>query len=180
MISRIPKLLPVFILLLLVASGCGPDAPPAQASKPAPVRQKVEAPAAKKAEERTPAIGKEAAPGFVYSPAGKRDPFQSLMELERTVRKSAAPETPLQKYALNQLRIIGVVWGKGEPRAMVVSPDGKSHVLKKGVKVGQNEGVVTDITREAVLVQETIYDFGGTSRTVNQKIPLPLTKKELI
>ncbi|NLC70698.1 MAG: pilus assembly protein PilP [Desulfuromonadaceae bacterium] len=181
MISRFHMVVSISIFLTLLASGCGQEAPPVQAPKPTAVRQKVKTPPGKTVE--TPAAeeaAKEDGKGFVYNPDGKRDPFQSLMEMEKSVRKPSTPETPLQKYALNQLRIIAVVWGKGEPRAMVVAPDGKSHILKRGVKVGQNDGVVTEITREEILIREKIYDFGGTSRIVNQKIPLPITKKELI
>jgi type IV pilus assembly protein PilP len=180
MISSFHLTIPMVVLLTLSISGCGQDPPPVKTPKVTVVRQKVEAPMADKVEIPKAEMTKEQAKGFVYDPTGKRDPFQSLMELERAARESSGPETPLQKFALNQLHIIGVVWGKGEPQAMVVAPDGTSHILKKGVKVGQNDGVVLEITHEDILVQEKIYDFEGTSRIVTQKIPLPITKKELI
>lgn len=181
MISRFQMIVwPLLVFPLLVA-GCGQDSSsPAQVKSPPPARQKVQATAPVKgavsgiADDKTISEPK----GFVYNPMGKRDPFQTLMEMSKSKELSSQEETPLQKYALNQLRIIGVVWGKGEPQAMVVAPDGKSFILKKGVKVGKNDGIVIDITKEDVLVEERIFDFSGTSRSINQKIPLPTTKKE--
>ena len=81
--------------------------------------------------------------------------------------------TPLQKFDLEQLRLIGVIVGRGEPRAMVISPDGKSFILKKGIKIGKNNGSVYDITTEAVLVNERYFDFTGEVKSRIQEIKLP-------
>jgi type IV pilus assembly protein PilP len=56
---------------------------------------------------------------------------------------------------------------------MIVAPDGKSYILKKGVKLGKNNGVVIEVRREAVLVEERFYDFTGEVRTNIQEIQLP-------
>ena len=53
---------------------------------------------------------------------------------------------------------------------MVSAPDGKSYILKKGVMVGRNEGVVVEITPEAVQVEERYYDFSGEIRKSVQSI----------
>ena len=46
-------------------------------------------------------------------------------------------------------------------------------ILKKGIKVGPNEGTVVGITPEAVLVEERYYDFSGEIRKSKQAIQLP-------
>ncbi|NIR47969.1 pilus assembly protein PilP, partial [candidate division KSB1 bacterium] len=71
------------------------------------------------------------------------------------------PLTPLQKFDLEQLRLIGVIVGRGEPRAMVIAPDGKSFILKKGTKIGKNNGSIVEISTESVLVNEKYFDFTG-------------------
>lgn len=115
-----------------------------------------------------------ATPEFVYDPSGRRDPFESLVTLKKQTGPALdAPKTPLQSYELGQLRLIGVIVGKGQPRAMVLAPDGKSYILTKGIKVGKNDGVVKDISSEAVKIEEQYFEFTGEVRKSIQLIQLP-------
>ncbi len=116
---------------------------------------------------------KSASEKYVYDPVGKRDPFQSLMEIRKPVAKANEPQTPLQKFDLSQLRMVGAIVGMSSPRAMVVAPDGKSYILKIGTKVGKNNGVVVKIMKDKVDVKESFYDFTGEVRTSTQTIELP-------
>ena len=111
---------------------------------------------------------------YVYDPTDTRDPFESPFSIVIEIQiEDSVPLTPLQKIDLDQLRLIGLIIGKGAPRAMVIAPDGKSFILKNGVKIGRNNGVVAEITTEAVLVEEQYLDFvGGTKKRI-QKIKLP-------
>jgi type IV pilus assembly protein PilP len=119
------------------------------------------------------AITEDAAPVYHYDPAGRRDPFEVLLELRKPVFVSNEPLTPLQQVDLGQLRLTGVIVGKGAPMAMVSAPGGKSYILKKGVKVGRNNGVVIGVDPEGVSIQEKYYDFVGEVRESVQKIELP-------
>ncbi len=112
-------------------------------------------------------------PQYVYDSTGRRDPFEPLLVVKRPVLESGEPLTPLQKYDLHQLRLIGVIVGKGAPKAMVIAPGGKSFILKRGVKVGKNNGTIVDITEDAILVEERYYDFAGEIRKNVQAIELP-------
>lgn len=110
----------------------------------------------------------------VYSPVGVRDPFLSpLGTLQEIPTLTDIPLTPLQKFELEQLRVIGVIVGRGEPKAMVIAPDNKSFVLKKGTKIGRNNGSVVGITTEAILIEEQYLDFAGDIKTTMQEIKLP-------
>jgi type IV pilus assembly protein PilP len=162
----------VALAALSLLYGCGeetpapsPPSPPQKVAAPPPV-QPAPAPAAETAAEA-------AAPRYVYDPAERRDPFEPLTLVRKPLAAQDAPLTPLQRFDLGQLRLIGVIVGKGEPRAMVVAPDGKSYILKKGVKVGRNDGKIVDITAEAILVEERYYDFSGEIRKSTQEIQLP-------
>jgi type IV pilus assembly protein PilP len=160
-------LLPI-VLLAFVA--CGENAPE---PTPAPKPRKVTLPPKQEAPAPPESASEPAEPRYVYDPAGRRDPFESLLDLRKPVLTVQEPLTPLQNYEIGQLRLIGMIIGKGEPRAMVIAPDGKSYILKKGVKVGKNDGTVTDITQDSVLVEERYIDFSGEVRKGIQKIMLP-------
>lgn len=154
---------------LVLAAGCAeePPAPP-----PAP-SQKVAAPPPQPAVAPEPEAAAEPVPVYAYDPANRRDPFEPLVMIRNPIINPDAPLTPLQTFETGQLRLIGVITGKGAPRAMVTAPDGKSYILQRGVLVGKNNGVVTDIRQEVVLVEERYQDFTGEVRTGIQEIRLP-------
>ena len=110
---------------------------------------------------------------FVYVTDGRRDPFVPLSAIRTPLAVSTEPATPLQSYDLAQFRLVGVIVGKGASKAMVVAPDGKSYVLAKGVKIGKNNGVVTEINSEVILVEEKYYDFSGNVIENIQEITVP-------
>jgi type IV pilus assembly protein PilP len=155
--------------LLVLLSACGQEQP-SQAVSEAPKRSAaVPAPQG----ESTQEVVEAEAEVYVYNPAGRRDPFEPLLLVRRPVVQSDAPLTPLQAFELGQLRLTGVIIGKGNPRAMVVAPDGKAYILKRGIHVGKNNGVVKDIRRDGVLVEESYYDFTGEVRRNMLEITLP-------
>jgi type IV pilus assembly protein PilP len=111
---------------------------------------------------------------YVYNPIDTRDPFKNPFSIIVEIPVAdAIPLTPLQKIGLDQLRLIGIIIGKGAPRAMVIGPDDKSFILQKGIKIGRNNGVVAQITTEAVFVEEQYLDFVGETKNRIKKIKLP-------
>lgn len=118
-------------------------------------------------------VDEDAAPDYVYNPTGTRDPFSNPLSALVDVGETGIPLTPLQRFDLNQLRLIGVIIGKGEPRAMVIAPDEKSFILRKGVKVGKNNGVVVGISTDSVSVREDYIDYTGDKQTRIEEIRLP-------
>ncbi len=154
--------------LIVLLSACGKEEPPPSMPE-APRRTAAPAPQVEAPQE----VAEEKEQLYVYNPAGRRDPFEPLLMVRRPVVESEAPLTPLQTFELTQLRLTGVIIGKGAPRAMVVAPDGKAYILERGIRVGRNNGVVKDIRRDAVLVEERYYDFSGEVRTNVLEITLP-------
>ncbi len=116
---------------------------------------------------------------FTYSPIGKRDPFQSLLNRERETKKKTTRVklTPIQKFDLVQFRLQAVLIGKGTPKAMISAPDGKTYIVSPGIKIGKRSGVVTDITQAGIHVQEIDYDnFTGAEKKENELIRMPEQK----
>ncbi len=157
--------------IVVCCSGCSEES----TSTPQPQKPKVTAKAPVK-NVPTPQLAEVKEPEekkFVYSQEGRRDPFVPLTTIRKPISDSSEPMTPLQKYDLTQYRLMGVLIGKGEPRAMVMAPDGKSYILTNGLKIGKNEGVVIAISSQSVQVEEKYYDFSGNVLTNILEIKVP-------
>ncbi|MFN2257718.1 MAG: pilus assembly protein PilP [Desulfuromonadaceae bacterium] len=165
-----------FLLVLLlpwIVCGCSDDKP--QQLKPVQTRSSApaERPAPKDSEPVVESEPEPEKPVFIYVVDGRRDPFTSLLSIKDPVEDEAEPLTPLQKFGLKEIRLMAIVVGKGEPRAMVVAPDKKAYTLTRGVKIGRNKGVVQEITPEEIIVEERFRDFAGTMRTEIKRMTLP-------
>lgn len=109
---------------------------------------------------------------YTYSPIGKPDPFKSFV---RTGPAPAArqeqpqrPLTPLEQLDVSQLQLVGILWYPEDPdkvMAMVRLPDGKGFVLRKGSRVGQNNGQVVTISSDEVVVREEYTTIFGKQET---------------
>jgi type IV pilus assembly protein PilP len=71
------------------------------------------------------------------------------------------PSTPLQKYDLNQLKLVAIIVGTGEGSAMVQDSEGKGYIIKKGVYVGTNFGKVKTVLKDRVIIEERYKDYTG-------------------
>jgi len=142
----------------------GPKAaPPAQPASPAVAAPGVGTlpgvPAA--AAQQPPAPGGLLVPSseFRYDPAGRRDPFKSLLQLEMKQRDlSQLP--PIQQFDLDTVRVVGIVVDPERgAQAMVRAPNGQTFVVRVGTIMGKNEGEVVEITLKGIRVVEKFLDF---------------------
>ncbi|MFC1884319.1 pilus assembly protein PilP, partial [Thermodesulfobacteriota bacterium] len=110
---------------------------------------------------------------YRYNPIGKVDPFQPyFLEAERGIggeggiagapggdsalearmqkmlEKLREPKTELQRFSLSELTVTAVVKTKTGVTAMVVDPEGRGYVLKKGTYIGKMGGIVDQIQCE--------------------------------
>jgi type IV pilus assembly protein PilP len=97
---------------------------------------------------------------YSYNPSGRRDPFGAIV-LEGPKTGQACNLRPLQCTSLTELSLIGIVWGGFGYTAMVQAPDGKGYTIRQGTKIGPNEGIVSAITENALIVQERYTDVYG-------------------
>jgi type IV pilus assembly protein PilP len=95
-----------------------------------------------------------------YDPAGRRDPFAPILE---QLQPGKADETlpPLQRVTLNELNLIAIIWGGYGYTAMIQTPDGHGYTVRRGTRVGQNNGVVSVVTERGIIVQERFTDVYG-------------------
>lgn len=110
---------------------------------------------------------------YEYDPAGKRDPFRPLSLIREPNRAKAEPLTPLERYELGQLRLVGIVHQLTPPRAMVEDSAGLGFILTPGTPVGPNGGVVTEIRPREVVVEEWHTDVIGQEHRTEHVLELP-------
>lgn len=137
-------------------------------------RTKSPAKAKAKADSLTLPTKKPERPGRPrYSAAGKRDPFRPLGLKTRVSRRQRENLSPLERYDLGQLKLVGIVWNIKEPRAMIEDAAGLGYIIKIGTPIGANEGKVAEIKPTEVLIKESYIDFYGArkSREVSMKLP---------
>ena len=108
-----------------------------------------------------------------YSPAGKRNPFKPGLPAKNR-RPSRENLSPLERYELGQLKLVGIVWDAKEPKAMVEDSAGLGYVVKVGTAIGNNDGKIRAINKNEVVIRETLIDFYGErkDREVTMRLPV--------
>lgn len=98
---------------------------------------------------------------FDYDPRGRRDPFSQTIAGKPMAQGSAyGPLLPLQKFALEELRLTGIVWNVRQPKAILKDPMGNIHVVVPNTKIGSRNGYVATIREGEIVVIETIEQDG--------------------
>jgi Tfp pilus assembly protein PilP len=92
------------------------------------------------------------APAYAYVPFNKRDPFRPVSE--RLPAPVVACDQPLCRYALDELKLAGIISGTSRPVAVLESPKGKGYPVYSGTRVGKHGGVVKRVLRDAIVVAE--------------------------
>ena len=95
-----------------------------------------------------------------YDPSGRRDPFAPV--LSQLAPGQIDPTLPpLQRVGLTDMNLIAVIWGAYGYTAMVQMPDGNGYTVRKGTRMGPNNGVVSAISEKGIIVQERFTDVYG-------------------
>jgi type IV pilus assembly protein PilP len=159
--------------------GCGggtpPTSPPVKIKSPT-VEKKKEEPT-KVAEKKDPEKKEEKKEDaeYSYNPAGKPDPFKPFIQLAST-RGTRTALTPLQKFDISQLKLVAIISAPEGNIALVEDVTGKGYFLKKGTWIGKNDGKVTKILKDKVIIEEVYQDIFGQTKT--NEISLSLHKVE--
>lgn len=142
--KRAPHTLVLSAALAAAQLACGDDPPPpaattAKASEPKKSRK--EASEEPKSPELPPLVS---APIDFVEAARWRDPFVSHARefaLEAKKRVKSQREVVLDQYALDELKLAGLVTGIRPARAMLIDPQRTGHVVHEGQFVGKPEVV---------------------------------------
>jgi type IV pilus assembly protein PilP len=147
-------------LALAFLAGCSDDASTdtAKADAPKVVRKAAPEAAAPLAE-------------YHYDPTDKVDPFRSYVRRQVTFDPEAG-SSPLERFDLTQLTVMGIIWGLEEPRALVRDPTGKGYIVRAGTPIGKNKGRILRIEDNKVVVKETYLDH--LDRATTKEVDLEL------
>lgn len=127
---------------------------------------------------------------FSYDPENMVDPFMSFVvqqsaptearmsrEDEDLEPQPQMPLTPLQKMAVGQIQrgFKAVLWGEMGMRALIEDDAGKGYIVAVGTPLGGNNGIVTDIQNDRLVIQQDIWD-ARLKQMVPSSVEIKLTK----
>jgi len=98
-----------------------------------------------------------------YDPSGRRDPFVPVLQ-QLGLGQIDPTLPPLQRVGLTEMNLIAVVWGAYGNTAMLQTPDGNGYTVRRGTRIGPNNGVVSAVTEKGIVVQERFTDVYGTKQ----------------
>ncbi len=105
----------------------------------------------------------EPASAHSYDPSGRRDPFAPVLQ-QLGLGPIDPTLPPLQRVGLTEMNLIAVVWGAYGYTAMVQTPDGNGYTVRRGTRIGPNNGVVSAVTEKGIVVQERFTDVYGSKQ----------------
>jgi len=103
-------------------------------------------------------------PVSAQSPRSKRDPFRSFIEIKthvQPVKKVSKIRTPLERYSLDQLKVVGILKGPNLRRALVEDDVGKGYVVNRGDAIGNKSGRIAVIKSDRIIIEEAYQDALG-------------------
>jgi type IV pilus assembly protein PilP len=98
-----------------------------------------------------------------YDPSGRRDPFVPVLQ-QLGLGPIDPTLPPLQRVGLTEMNLIAVIWGGYGYTAMVQTPDGNGYTVRRGTRVGPNNGIVSAVTEKGIVVQERFTDVYGSKQ----------------
>ncbi len=93
----------------------------------------------------------------------EKDPFRkprNLLDLEeeasrpKRIQDNQIDEKmeAIRRWPLQQYKLIAVIWDVSNPKAMIADPDGKKHLLKRSYRIGDQDGLITNIKEGSITV----------------------------
>lgn len=162
----------LIVALLLVISGCSQEK--GETTKASKVVKKVPARAEKPKEQTSPSETEQVEDTFAgYTATVVRDPFLPFLKEEAVAVKRGSALTPLEKFDLGELKIVGILTKGNQTVALVEDNEGKGYTVKKGVKMGKNGGIISRITDKEIIVIEEYFDLTGRKITKEKRLTLP-------
>ena len=103
-----------------------------------------------------------------------RNPFKSFREKIQKKKEKLIILTPAERYALNDMKLVGVKWTYGftPPKAIFKAPDGKKFYLQKNDRIGATRGIVYRIREDEVVIVQPKSESESADDTDISYIPI--------
>lgn len=93
----------------------------------------------------------------------EKDPFRkprNLLDIEEELTRPKRIQDnqidekmeAIRRWPLQQYKLVAVIWDVSNPKAMIADPDGKKHLLKKSYRIGDQDGLITNINEGSITV----------------------------
>jgi type IV pilus assembly protein PilP len=110
---------------------------------------------------------------YHYITTGKRDPFfPPFRTTESEPVETDEPKTPLQRFDIGQLKLVGVIWETEEPRALIEDSGGLGYIVTRGTLIGPKGGVIKTIEPKRITIEEYQTDFFGKRQAQERELRL--------
>lgn len=157
----------VFLLSLIVRAQDVPSPPPPPEQVPAAELEQMGGPEHEAESEGTGrdlGILEGIIEDYDYRGQDKRDPFAPFVLVKPVLSGTPiGPVTPLERFDLEQLRLVGIIWNVPKPKALVLDPDNKTYVVYNKTRIGRNNGYVAEIREGEVVIVESYNNQGRLS-----------------
>jgi Tfp pilus assembly protein PilP len=109
--------------------------------------------------------------------ANLRDPFR-MPVLQNS--EDGTPRSPLELVPIDRMKVLGVITGPDQFRAMIQDPGGQTFLVSEKMKLGIRKGVVKKITSKGLWIQEKVLNVLGQEETVDVVLKIePLGKQNV-
>jgi len=173
-------------ILMLAFSGCGSkeqtqESPQQKSIEPAKEKKSTMKPSgAEGHKEGSQSPAEQGKPidqtqEYSYDAQGKPDPFEPLVAaLEPSSQEKGAPVdrtradkplTPLQRFDISDLFLVAVVLADNNPTALIEDNAHNGYIVREGMIIGKNDGVIKKILKDRMIVEEKISDSAGNIET---------------
>ena len=143
---------------------------PAQPAKPAAPAPGAAAPAQPEKKQDLPVVD----PAYVYEPAGRRDPFISLLGRGQEGNPTATRPAGLPGLLIGEVTVKGVLKDRAGFIALLQAPDRKTYNVRVGDKLF--DGTVKSINQEKVVFSQDVND--PLSLVKQREVPKPVRQAE--
>jgi type IV pilus assembly protein PilP len=101
---------------------------------------------------------------FIYDVVNRRDPFLPYAEYVPSPADGdggpSRPMSPAQRFAIEELKLVGVMWDVKEPKALFQDPESEILTLGRDDSIGNRNGYIAAIREGEVVVVEAIRKRG--------------------
>jgi Tfp pilus assembly protein PilP len=157
-------------LALLLSFSTGVIARAQQPAKPAAPPPSATAPARPDPKQALPVID----PAYVYEPAGRRDPFISLLGRGQEGTPSATRPAGVPGLLIGEVTVKGVLKDRAGFIALLQAPDRKTYNVRVGDRLF--DGTVKSINEERVVFSQDVND--PLSLIKQREVPKPVRQAE--